>query len=210
MAADDTAMIEAWRRGDENGVRAVFEAHYPLAVRLAVLSGLSLDEAHDCAQEASARAFERRTQLRDPKAFPLWFHRIVTRQIMDTLSARRLTATTPLQEGDELAEDWLRNRPAQPDEITIEAERRAEVLRRLATLPPHYRVPLVLRYYANLSMREVAEATGMREGTVRVTIHRALAQLRLNVHGHTDDHPLPSTIEQPLSDQVIGVSRTGE
>lgn len=210
MKADDTATIEAWRKGDDDGVRAVFEAHYPLAVRLAALSGLSLDEAHDCAQEAFAHAFERRKQLRDPKAFPLWFHRIVTRHILDTLSARRHTSAMPLQEAAEPAEDWQRNRPAQPEDLTIEAERRAEMRRRIESLPPNYRVPLVLRYYGNFSMREVAELTGMREGTVRVTIHRALAQLRLNAQRDTSADGLSSTTPLPFSSPLMGLSHSGE
>jgi RNA polymerase sigma-70 factor (ECF subfamily) len=210
MTADDAATIEAWRRGDEGGVRAVFEAHYPLAVRLAALSGLSPDEAHDCAQEAFAHAFERRKQLRDPKAFPLWFHRIVTRHILDTLSARRRGAATPLLDGDEPAEDWQRNRPAQPEELTLEAELRQEMRRRIAALPPNYRVPLVLRYYGNFSMREVAELTGVREGTVRVTIHRALAQLRLNAREDINQHSAASTAQTAVPSPLIGSSHTGD
>jgi RNA polymerase sigma-70 factor, ECF subfamily len=211
MQADDTATIEAWQRGGNDGVRAVFEAHYPLAVRLAALSGLTLDEAHDCAQESFVHAFERRKQLRDPKAFPLWFHRIVTRKILDTLSARRRSAEAPLQETQEPMEDWQRNRPAQPDELVIEAERRLEILLRIEDLPPNYRVPLVLRYYGNFSMREVAELTGMREGTVRVTIHRALAQLRLNAQRETEERGAPSARQLgAISSTVIGTSSTGE
>src|SRR5262249_18659631 len=149
---------------------------------------------HDCAQEAFTHAFERRAQLRDLKAFPLWFHRIVTRRILDTLSAPSRRAEAPLQETNEPAEDWQRNRPAQPDELVIEAERRLEILLRIEDLPPNYRVPLVLRYYGNFSMREVAELTGVREGTVRVTIHRALAQLRLNAQSEAGErHTLSSS-----------------
>jgi RNA polymerase sigma factor (sigma-70 family) len=37
---------------------------------------------------------------------------------------------------------------------------------------------VVLRYYAGLSEREIADAMGIRPGTVKSTLHRALAQLR--------------------------------
>jgi RNA polymerase sigma-70 factor (ECF subfamily) len=147
-------------------------------VRIACLSGLAPDAAQDCAQETFVHAFERRAQLRDPQAFPLWFHRILTRRILDALGASDRRHEEPLAEAEQLAEDWQRREPAQPDTLAVAAEQRAELWRYVQTLPPSYRVPLVLRYYGDFSIREVAELVGAREGTVRVTLHRALGLLR--------------------------------
>jgi RNA polymerase sigma-70 factor (ECF subfamily) len=178
MHDDEAARIEGWRRGDEAAVRAVFDVYYPRAVRIAALSGLPDDLAQDCAQEAFVHAFQRRAQLRDPKAFPLWFHRIVTRHILDVLSARKPSREVPLEDAGELAEDWQRRQAPQPEDVALLAERREALWRRVQALPPGYRVPLVLRYYGNFSLREVAELMEARDGTMRVTIHRALSQLR--------------------------------
>ena len=65
MHESELAEIRAWQQADEQAVHALFNQYYPRTVRLAVLSGLTLDEAQDCAQEAFLRAFERRKQLRD-------------------------------------------------------------------------------------------------------------------------------------------------
>ncbi len=48
----------------------------------------------------------------------------------------------------------------------------------LANLPPKRRAVVVLRYYAGLRQREIAEVLGLRPGTVKSMLHRALAQLR--------------------------------
>lgn len=48
----------------------------------------------------------------------------------------------------------------------------------LAALPPKRRTAVVLRYYAGLDTREIADAMGVRPGTVKSLLHRALAQLR--------------------------------
>ncbi|HEV2238713.1 MAG TPA: sigma-70 family RNA polymerase sigma factor, partial [Ktedonobacterales bacterium] len=156
--------------------RAIFAARYPGAVRLAVVSGLSLAEAQDCAQEAFIQAFERRTQLRDPQAFPLWFHRIVTRHILDALAAPRRQREASLDNMVELA--WQPAPGAAPDELAELAQQRDEIWAWVRALPPRYRVPLALRYFGGFSVREVADLLGTREGTVRVTLHRALAHLR--------------------------------
>ena len=173
------AAIEGWRRGEEQAVRVVFGVYYARAVRLAALSGLGIDEAQDCAQEAFVHAFGRRQQLRDPQAFPLWFHRIVTHHILDLLGERRRGKEVGLDSAAALAEDWQRQQVPQPDEVAIAAEQRAALWSSVQALPPRYRVPLVLRYYGNFSPREVARLMGTREGTMRVTLHRALRQLRL-------------------------------
>lgn len=50
--------------------------------------------------------------------------------------------------------------------------------RRLATLPDRQRTVLVLRYYVDLSDRDIAETLGCRESTVRSLAARAFAALR--------------------------------
>jgi RNA polymerase sigma-70 factor (ECF subfamily) len=167
--------MDGWLRGDEDAVRAMFAAYYPNAVRLAVVSGLPPPEAQDSAQEAFIHAFEKRQQLRDPKAFPLWFHRIVTRHILDAMSVPQRKHEAILDES-QLAR---RTSPATaPDELAIRAEERDDLWSWVESLPGHYRVPLALRYFGGFTTREIAEMLDAREGTVRVTLHRALTQLR--------------------------------
>lgn len=178
MSDTETAIVAAWQQGDEQAVRAVFNRYYPRAVRLAVLSGLESEEAQDCAQEAFLRAFECRWQLRDPATFPLWFQRIITRHILTSLKVRQRSRLVPLEQADELDEDWGRTQVPQPDEVAISAESHEYLWQQVQALPPKYRVPLVLRYYGEFSLREVAELLGQREGTIRVIIHRALHKLR--------------------------------
>jgi RNA polymerase sigma-70 factor (ECF subfamily) len=185
--AGDWEAIEGWIRGDADAVRTVFERCYPQAVRLAVLSGLPRDAAEDCAQETLIRAFERRRQLRSVQAFSLWLHRIATREILRHLRMRGRQGYRSLDDEAELGEDWQRDRMVQPDEVALAAEVRAELWHRVELLPPRQRVAVVLRYYEDLTPHEVARVMGMHEGTARVTLHRALAQLRQRTGGWNND-----------------------
>lgn len=178
MLENQSATITAWQQGDEQAVRFIFDIFYPRAVRFAVLSGIRAESAQDCAQEAFVHAFQRRHQLRDPEAFPLWFQRIVTRHVLDVLRGQQRNKEEPLEATGELSEDWEQHQTAQPDEAAIIAEEREYLWRAVQLLPPQYRVPLVLHYYSDLSFREIAAVMGKREGTIRVKVHRALQQLR--------------------------------
>ena len=60
----------------------------------------------------------------------------------------------------------------------MSSERRDEVQAALSRLSPQHHQVVVLRYFAELSLREVADALGVREGTVKSRLSRALSRLR--------------------------------
>ena len=68
--------------------------------------------------------------------------------------------------------------PADVLESAISAERRDEVQAALGRLSPEHHRVVVLRYFAELSTAEVAQAIGVREGTVKSRLSRALSRLR--------------------------------
>ncbi len=188
MDHDEEERLQGWRRGDEAAAREVFARYYPRAVRIALLSGLSSADAQDCAQDAFVQAYERRTQLRDLKAFPLWFHRIVTRRILDVLTGPRKRERT-LEVGSD-GESWNGTSYAPPsDELVVLAEEREEIWRWVQSLAPRARTAIVLRYYADFSTREVASMLDVREGAARVILHRASAELRERVQNARAHEP---------------------
>ena len=56
-----------------------------------------------------------------------------------------------------------------------------ETWQALARLKPKQRTAVVLRYYEDLTIREVAELMGIREGTVKSLVHRGIRELRNEV-----------------------------
>ncbi len=179
--------IRAWQRGDEQAIRAVFDRYYPQAVHIAELSGMTLESAQDCAQEAFVCAFKKRHQLRNPESFAFWFHRIATRYVLDSPEMRQRNREVSLEASQEVTEYVEAPEQTQPDTVAISGEEREHLWRRVQALPPNYRLPLALHYYGDFSIHEVATLIGKRESTVRVTIHRALRMLRLLSQGEQQE-----------------------
>jgi RNA polymerase sigma-70 factor (ECF subfamily) len=60
-----------------------------------------------------------------------------------------------------------------PEGAAIRGEQGQRLREAIRSLPPHYRIVLVLRDMEGLTDEEVAEITGLRQGTIRVRLHRA-------------------------------------
>lgn len=142
----------------------LFAAHYHPLVRLAGLLGA--DDPEDIAQEAFARLHTRR--LRDDGAALSYLRATVcnlTRNRLRHLRLVRLRRPDPPE-------------PARSSEHSVlVAEEHRELLAAVDRLPRRQREALVLRYWLDLSEREIAEAMGVSPGSVKTHASRALAAL---------------------------------
>jgi RNA polymerase sigma-70 factor (sigma-E family) len=154
-------------------------------VRSAVLFGCAPSEAEDVVQTALIRCYrhwEKVAAATDADAY-------VYRVLLNCLSDSRQRASRR-----ELPMPEPRHHRAVQDPSDAVATRIA-LFEALDALPPDRRVVLVLRYFADLSERQIAEATSVPVGTVKSRLSRGLAQLSadpqiagLNRKGVDDAH----------------------
>jgi RNA polymerase sigma-70 factor (ECF subfamily) len=160
---------------DDPGFETLCRQHYASVVRTAYLITGDAAEAVDLAQEAFARAFarwDRVSALDRPEA---WLHRVVA-NLSRSWWRRRLL-------------QWQRDRAS--DEVAPEPEvvdpRLMEALREL---PHAQRTAVVLRFYADRSIEEVARTLGKRPGTIRALASQGVARLRSSL-GSLEDEEVP-------------------
>lgn len=128
-------------------------------------------EAQDATQEAMARAWRARGSLRDSDAFEGWLDRIVVNACMDRMRKRKLIRFVEIEAGEEVqAGDPFRDLLAKD-----------ELGRALDVLPPEQRAVVVLRYWRDLTVDEIARRLGCPSGTVKSRLHAAIAALRLRM-----------------------------
>lgn len=141
------------------GFDDLFAREYLPMVRLAVLLLGNEAEAEEVVQDAFALVHERWDRLERPGGY---LRGCVVNRSRDILRRRRIARRL--------------GRRAEPvGSAELDAD---HMLDALAVLPPKRRAAVVLRYYDGCSEREIADILGVRPGTVKSMLHRALAELR--------------------------------
>lgn len=144
------------------------DRHLARSYRLASLILGSELEAEDAVQDAAAAAWERFAGLRETASFEPWFDRILVNGCRDRLRGRGRVRMLDLDAAPE--------RPTADASGGI-AER--EALRgALVRLSADQRTVVVLRYYGDMSLEEIAKRTGERLGTVKSRLHYGIEALR--------------------------------
>ncbi len=149
--------------------------------------GLSLcgspQDAEDLVQETFLLAFRHWQQFEGRSKASTWLYSIAVRACR---RRQRLRAGEP-RELESLSGLLPSGAPQVPDVVSPEEgpmdaqlrrEARETVERAIASLPRRFRIPLVLKDLAELSVSEVSEVLGIKQATVKTRVHRARLQLR--------------------------------
>jgi RNA polymerase sigma-70 factor (ECF subfamily) len=176
----ETQAVARAQKGDADAFRTIVELHGPLLYRSACLITGSATTAEDAVQETFLKAwrgirlFNAGTNLRG------WLIKVLANYVAGT-KRRRVLPT--IRFSQEVAD---RPDPHMP-ELTLEAaETTDEVLSLVKQLRRDERTVIVMHYYLEMSLAEIAQATGWRDGTVRSRLSRALSRLRQTLEQHVD------------------------
>lgn len=150
------------------------EQAYAPAYRTACLILGNRADAEEAVQDAFLRAWWFRDSVRRDADVAPWIYRVLVNACHSKLR-KEIPHRSHTSTGEEL--DELACRSPSPEALAAAADLGARVRAVLADLPEHLRVPVVLRYYAGLSEREIASVIGRRPGTVKSRLHEARRRL---------------------------------
>jgi RNA polymerase sigma-70 factor (ECF subfamily) len=139
------------------------------------------------AEDVTSDVFERALRYRDRfdghRGEPVaWLLGIARRCVADELAARPALGG----ESDELPD---------PVDLAGDATLRLDLARALDSLGERDRELVALRYGADLTARQIAQVTGSRTNAVEVSLHRALARLRIALEGPLDEGERPVALQ---------------
>jgi RNA polymerase sigma-70 factor, ECF subfamily len=110
--------------------------------------------------------------------FPRWLLRVAGNQCIDALRHRQRGLKVFVDVEDGAAVIDATSAEPSPLGAVISKEERVQVRDTITRLPENYRVPLVLRYYSELSYEEIAQQLGLGRNHVAALIFRAKQELR--------------------------------
>ncbi len=114
--------------------------------------------------------------------FVRWLLRVAGNQCIDALRRRKRGQQVIVEVEEGVAVEAASSEPS-PLGAVLSMEERAQVRDAIARLPDNYRVPLVLRYYSELSYDEIAQQLGLQRNDVAALLFRAKQHLRRKL-GH--------------------------
>ncbi len=144
----------------------LFRGHFSGMVALATLLGA--DDAQNVAQEAFVRLHAKHRLLRDSSAARAYLRTTIVN--LTRSGHRHLSVVRRHQQVLEVP-------PRGVEDAVMASVGNADVLTALATLSARHREALVLRYWAELTEKEMAEAMRVSPGTVKSHVSRGLVAL---------------------------------
>jgi len=187
---DDAPLIKAFQKGDNGVFDQLVIRHKDRVFNLCYRFLGDYEEANDSAQEAFVKAYSSLRTFRLESSFSTWIYRIAVNACKNKLGssaykAKRKTVSldNPSNPSDEPLPLEIQNGAPSPLARMEEKEKIALVQRALDALPTEFKMVVALRDLEGLSYEDIAEITGLNQGTVKSRIARARTDLRNRLRG---------------------------
>jgi RNA polymerase sigma-70 factor (ECF subfamily) len=173
LPRDDDELVRRALRGEIEAYERIVRTYQAMALRTAYVITGSAEDAEEVVQDAFVKAHRALRRFRPGEPLRPWLLTIVGNEARNR---RRANASRPPRaRGDELEPGG--SSPAAESAVLAANERRA-LGEALAQLSQADRDALACRYFLDLSEAEIASVLGVRRGTVKSRLSRALARLR--------------------------------
>jgi RNA polymerase sigma-70 factor (ECF subfamily) len=174
--------VAAWA-GD---FEALVRLYRPKVFRFALASLRDVDAAETVTQDCFLRAYQASGRFRQDCSVQTWLMQIAVNLIRDQIRNRRfqfwrranLTAQPVDAAGHAISDPALT-----PEAKTLLNERVAAIWEAAGQLPERQRTVFLLRFVEDMDLLDIARATGMKEGTVKTHLFRALRAVRGRLGG---------------------------
>jgi RNA polymerase sigma-70 factor (ECF subfamily) len=167
-------ILEQVKEGNREAYGEIVKKYMKSAYYIALGFVHNHQDALDLSQEAFIKAFRNIKRFETEKAFFPWFYKLMKNLCLDFLRKKRRRSEYPLAGIEASGDD------SQHSEIQ-------EMLwKAIAELPFEQKEVVILRYFQQLSYRELAEMTGKPVGTVMSSLHYAKRKLKEIVAKYSD------------------------
>ncbi len=160
---------------------SVVRLHRPRIFRFILASVRNRETAENLTQDCFVRAYQARQQFRGASSVATWFLQIAANLVRNHESSSRLKFWRRTLDSDADVADIgssIPDRQQSPEAQAVAREQVRAMWSAAAHLPARQRTVFLLRFVEDMDLLEIAEVTGMKEGTVKAHLFRALQAVR--------------------------------
>jgi RNA polymerase sigma-70 factor (ECF subfamily) len=168
---ENAGIMAAAKTGDLAAFEQLMRRHERLVLMTALRLLGNLDDAQDASQEVFLKLYRHLGKVDSLASVPGWLYRVTVNVCHDV--RRKRPVSVPVEAAGELT-----SRGRDPQQESVEAERRKVLEMSLRILSQKERAALVLRDLEGLSTEEVARALGSSEATVRSQVSKARVKVK--------------------------------
>lgn len=166
----DKELVEQLLRKEKNAFDRLYERYKSEVYRTAVLLTGNTEDAKDVMQDTFVTVSMNIHKLKDVAAFEGWMYRILARHAVHCIQNRR----------HEVLMEEVPQKPAAEEEVSellCKEESRQHVWNYLSRMSERDRTVLILFYFNEFSVAEIADILGWNTGTVKSRLHYARKEL---------------------------------
>jgi len=170
---DTAQLVAGCLAGDEDALTALLAQHQARLYRLALSVLDDSAEAEDAVQEAWITAVQRLELYRGDASLATWLYSITL-----NICRSRLRQRQARQRLKQVLHWLLGAGDAPPEDEVVRREAKNSLWQALQALDEKHRLPVILRYYDQFSVAEIAAMLGISQGTVSSRLFTARDRLR--------------------------------
>lgn len=183
MKLDLINTINRCQLGDLEAFNELYDSYHDKALKTAYLISNHKGIAEDIVQEAFIQCFYGMKKLRDIEKFNSWFYRILVRVSWRMLS--KFKYGYPLEEMDDSAVSD--NNQSSVEEMIENNETYHKIQESLETLSKPMKTAVILYYYNDMTVGEIANVLGCFEGTVKSRLYHARKCIKTDLEEYFKD-----------------------
>ena len=169
---DEEELIALSQKGDQDSFQALMERHRATLIKTSYLTTRDREIAQDVVQETLVQIWRSLPSYKPQGSFRAWLLKILVNQARRQYRRKRVP-TVRLDAASEMPSS-----SGNPDDAAQQQEQHEQVREALELLTNDHREVLILRYFSELTVPEIAQALSCREGTVKSRLSRAQSRLK--------------------------------
>ena len=169
----DSRWLEQCREGDSLAIERLVQTYQQDVYRLALSILDDADDADDATQEVFVAALRALDSFRGEASLKTWLFSITV-----NVCRNRLGRDKSRERLRQILQSLFLQNQAHPESDAVQRESDSELWRSVRALGDKHRIPVILRYYHEMPVAEIAETLGLPVGTIHSRLNHARDKLR--------------------------------